>query len=727
MRVFLFEGDYASALEAARRPNELRWPRAPNIEHAEHHFYAALAQAGSVGAIESTRTREGMAHLEALTAHYRQLQAWAEQCPDNFAGRAALVGAELARLEDRELEAERLYAQAIRSARANGFIHIEALACEKAARFHTARGFEDIAEMYLVKARDGYRRWGADSLVRRLEASYPWLVAADRRDRDSETPPDQQLDVAAVVKASQALSSEILLPRLIERLMTIALQNAGGDRGLLILPHEGDYRIGAAARADGEAIALQYGVPDDPAAPESLIRYAIRTQETVLLDDATKPHLFSKDPDLALRRPRSILCLPLVRQGALSGLLYLENSLASDVFTPERARLLELLASQAAISLENAALYGNLELQVSLLQQLPVSAWTLKPDGTPDFVNQVWLNFSGQTPEFIRSHPEAWMTAVHPEDREITAKTFWEGVRSGKGFAFETRSLRAEDGTYRRHLQQVVALCDPEGKVLKFVGTTTDIDDQKRAEETLRQAQADLAHVTRVGTLNAMTASIAHEVNQPLSGILTNANTGLRMLAAEPPNVAGAAETARRTIRDANRASEIIKRLRDMFSKKEPVTELVDLNNAARDVIAIAAGELQRRGARLQTDLADGLPPVSADRVQLQQVILNLLLNAADAMDGIEDRPRSVLMRTELESDDAVRLEVRDAGIGFDPASVEKLFEAFHTTKPNGMGVGLSICRSIIESHNGRIWATLNDGAGATFSLSIPAAARDYS
>ena len=193
------------------------------------------------------------------------------------------------------------------------------------------------------------------------------------------------------------------------------------------------------------------------------------------------------------------------------------------------------------------------------------------------------------------------MNAIHPEDRETAAKSFWEGVRSGQGFAIETRSLRARDGTYRRHLQQAVVLRDAEGKVLKFVGTTTDIDDQKRAEETLRRAQSDLARVARVATLNAMTASIAHEVNQPLSGILTNANTGLRMLAADPPNLAGAADTLRRTVRDANRASGVIKRLREMFSKKEPIAELVDLNDAARDVVAISV----RRTSEARRALAD--------------------------------------------------------------------------------------------------------------------------
>ena len=173
---------------------------------------------------------------------------------------------------------------------------------------------------------------------------------------------------------------------------------------------------------------------------------------------------------------------------------------------------------------------AELQLQVGLLQQLPVSAWTLKPDGTPDFVNQVWLEFAGQTLDFVRSHPEAWMTAVHPEDREMAAKSFWEGVHSGQGFAFETRSLRAQDGTYRWHLQQAVVLRDSEGKVLKFVGTTTDIDDQKRTEEALRQAQGDLAHINRVTTMGELAASLAHEISQPISGAMTNANVGLRAL-----------------------------------------------------------------------------------------------------------------------------------------------------------------------------------------------------
>jgi PAS domain S-box-containing protein len=249
--------------------------------------------------------------------------------------------------------------------------------------------------------------------------------------------------------------------------------------------------------------------------------------------------------------------------------------------------------------------------------------------------------------------------------------------------------------------------------------------NRARADEALSQARLELAHVARLATLSAMTASITHEVSQPVSGILTNSNACARMLAADPPNVAGAAETVRRTIRDANRASEVIRRLRAMFAKKAPTMEPVDLNDAAQEVIAMSSGELRRSRSVLQTEFEAALPAISGDRVQLQQVILNLLLNAGDAMAGIDDRPRTLLVRTESPGGDSVTLIVRDSGVGLDPGGIEKLFEAFHTTKAHGLGIGLSISRSIIESHGGQLWAMANDGPGATFGFSIPCASGD--
>jgi C4-dicarboxylate-specific signal transduction histidine kinase len=254
----------------------------------------------------------------------------------------------------------------------------------------------------------------------------------------------------------------------------------------------------------------------------------------------------------------------------------------------------------------------------------------------------------------------------------------------------------------------------------EIIGAIQDVTERRLAEEALSQARSDLAHVTRVTSLGLLTASIAHEVNQPLSGIITNAGTCLRMLAAEPPNVEGARETAKRTIRDGNRASELITRLRALFSKKESTTEPVDLNEATQEVIALSLSELQRNRVILRPEFADDLPVVTGDRVQLQQVILNLLKNASDAMSAVNDRPRQLQIRTERGTDDQVRLTVQDAGVGLDPQAMDRLFQAFYTTKNDGMGIGLSVSRSIIERHHGRLWAEPNDGPGATFSFSIP-------
>jgi signal transduction histidine kinase len=239
-------------------------------------------------------------------------------------------------------------------------------------------------------------------------------------------------------------------------------------------------------------------------------------------------------------------------------------------------------------------------------------------------------------------------------------------------------------------------------------------------EESLNRPRPEPAHAASATSLNALTASITHEITQPLAGIITNAMTCLRMLDEDPPNLNGARETARRTLRDGKRASDVVARLRGLYSKKEFTVEPVDLNEATREVIASSLSDLQSNRVVLRSELADGLPPVTGDRVQLQQVILNMVRNGSDAMVGIEDRPRELRVRTERQGSDTVRLSVIDAGVGFTPAVANKLFEPFYTTKADGMGIGLSVSRTIIEAHHGRLWATSSDGAGATFCFSIP-------
>jgi len=252
-----------------------------------------------------------------------------------------------------------------------------------------------------------------------------------------------------------------------------------------------------------------------------------------------------------------------------------------------------------------------------------------------------------------------------------------------------------------------------------FIGALQDVTESKVAEEALDKARSELAHVARVTTLNALTASVAHEINQPLASLVTNASICLRRLNVDPPNIDGARETVERTIRDANRASDVIARLRALFSKKEFTLETLDLNELTTEVIALVLSDLQRNRVILRSELAEDLPPIVGDRVQLQQVTLNLIRNASDAMVGVEDRPRELLVKTQRE-EDRVRLSVQDAGCGINPQDFERLFEAFYTTKSGGMGIGLSVSRSIIERHQGRLWAEPNDGPGTTFVFSIP-------
>jgi C4-dicarboxylate-specific signal transduction histidine kinase len=264
------------------------------------------------------------------------------------------------------------------------------------------------------------------------------------------------------------------------------------------------------------------------------------------------------------------------------------------------------------------------------------------------------------------------------------------------------------------------------------VAFVLDLTDLKRAEEVVRESarryhdlQMQLAHVNRVTTVGQLSASIAHEINQPLSGILTNASTCLRMLTADPPNVSGAQETARRSIRDANRAEDIISRLRALFVKMHVQIDLVDINDASREVISLALRELESSQVILRSEFAEDLPLVQGDRIQLQQVILNLIRNASDAMRDIDDRQRDLAIKTAKTEPDGLLVTIQDSGPGIDPTKLDRIFDTFYTTKPDGLGMGLSVCRTIVEAHGGKLWATAAGPHGAIFQFTLPVTGDD--
>jgi PAS domain S-box-containing protein len=344
------------------------------------------------------------------------------------------------------------------------------------------------------------------------------------------------------------------------------------------------------------------------------------------------------------------------------------------------------------------------------IDTIPAHIWSCLPDGTSDYFNRRRLEYTGPDTDFYG--------IVHPDDRVEHDEKWTASIQTGQPFDVENR-LRRFDGTYRRFLGRAEPLRDEQGNITKWFGTNTDIEDLRRTEEALQRAQADLAHVSRVSTLGELTASIAHEVNQPLAGILTNAEASLRWLRRAQPDLGEVLHAVQRIIRDSQRAAEVVNRLRALARKEEPVRYPLNLNELVEESLPLMAHEMGRQRIRVELLLAPHLPSVLADRVQLQQVLINLLINAIQAMS--ETTGRRVLAIASQVDDGNVMLAVRDSGLGIDPAAAPDLFKAFVTTKSGGMGMGLSICKSIIDAHGGRIWADADQASGAVFRFTLPA------
>ncbi|UWZ85206.1 AAA family ATPase [Occallatibacter riparius] len=1008
-----FAADYATAVNVALRAQRLIYTSPSQLETADLRFYGALSHAAY---LDSASVDQRPQHLEALTAHHRELKIWAEHCPENFENRAALVGAEIARIEGRILDAEQLYEKAIRSARENGFVHNEALANEVAARFYMERGFEKIAYVYLQDARYGYLRWGATGKVQQLDALYPRL-------RQSESVPGssgaigtsvEQLDLATVIKVSQAVSSEMVLEKLIDSLMRAALEHAGAERALLISSAQGELKTEAEATTAEGNVVVNLGIDAGIAAaiPESLIRYVMRTRESVIVKDGSSPNPFSVDPYIAQRRPRSILTMPLINRGKLISILHLENNLTPDVFTPDRIIVLKLLASQAAISLENSRLYRDIESRERKIGRLidsniiGVVIWDM--DGRLLDANDAFLRMLGYDREDVKAglrwfdmtprewqevharyeadelaatgmmqarekeyfrkdgsrvpvligaacfedqpnqgvayildltrqkqaeealrrseahltqaqrlaHVGSWvwqvagpkvvhlseecyrvygfdphggiptwqerLDRVHPEDRAKWQATIDRAIDQKADYEMEFRVLPPHSAV--RYIHSVGSpVFGPSGEVVQYVGVDMDVTDRKQADEAFRHivvgtaattgsdffqslvqhvAQAlharyafvtacddqkharslafwkgdhlgenfdwdisdtpcekvlhgdvchyrqglhmffprdkfladwraesylgvpmldggnrvighiailddkpmeadsraidllkifasraaaelkrqkaedelqaaleerermreelsHLAHLNRVSTMGELTASLGHEIKQPIAAALTDAKTCLRWLSRDQPDVPEARDAASRVVKDATHASEIINRIGSLFKKGPLQRELIEVNQLIQEMIALLRIEADRHLVAFHIELSEGLPKINADRVQIQQVLMNLMLNGIEAMKDI-GYVGELTIKSQKEGDAQILVSVRDTGVGLCPEYEKQIFNAFFTTKPGGTGMGLAISRSIIESHGGRLWATSNDGAGATFRFTLP-------
>ncbi|HJZ72327.1 MAG TPA: sigma 54-interacting transcriptional regulator [Vicinamibacterales bacterium] len=480
-------GDFAAAIDASLHAQGLLWTSSSFLESADAHFYGALSHAASC---DGASAAEYQHHLMALTAHHRQLAAWAENCPENFENRALLVGAEIARVERREIEAERLYEAAIQSARENDFVHNEALANELAARFYAARGFGTIADTYLRNARHGYLRWGAAGKVQQLDELHPYLKMEEAAGVSTDTigAPLEQLDLATVTHVCQTVAGEIVFDKLIDTLMRTAIEHAGAERALLMLSRGVEQRIAAEARTDGDTVSVHLcdALVSASVLPETILRYVVHTGESVILDDVALVNPYSSDAYIRDRRARSVLCLPVSNQAKLIGVLYLENRLASGVFAPARVAVLKLLASQAAISLENTRLYrdlGERERESRLIvDTIPGLVATLTPAGEVEAVNEQVLAYCGRTLEELKQ----WATSdtVHPDDLPAATEIISSSLNSGSPYEIVER-IRRFDGVYRWFQVRGLPLRGSNGTIVRWYVLLTDIEDLKRAEAAL--------------------------------------------------------------------------------------------------------------------------------------------------------------------------------------------------------------------------------------------------
>ncbi|ALL68282.1 Putative ATPase [Paraburkholderia caribensis MBA4] len=605
---------WEDALKFERNAEHLLHASAGHVEAADLPLYGALARTVAYLAEGDPTRRNG--HRLKIQQYCSQLKKFSANCPENFAGRFALVSAELARLEGRILDAQKFYEKAIDHSCEQGFVQIQALACEAAARFYAEINLETISESLLRNAGYAYLNLGAAAKVQDVEQNLPHKI----QERSSAVLGGRlqtQIDTEAVIVASHALSSEILLPRLLEVLLENVVKHAGAVHCVVALKSGGMLRIEAEAHttSTGVNVTLETRPLDSADIPAGMLFAVNRTRQRILLDDATAMGDYRDDPVVMRRRLRSVLCLPFLKQGSLIGILYVENAQVSGTFTPEKAGLLEVLASQAAISLENARLYAE-----------------------------------------------------------------------------------AIENNARREL----------------------------AEAALRNSREELARVSRLTTMGQMAASIVHEVSQPLVSISTSAGAALRWMNRAQPNLAEVTDALERIQFDSTRAGDIVQSLRSLARRSDLNFNEFDLNEAAREVLLLTRGQIEKHAVCLDIDGLQGSRFVSGDRVQLQQVILNLVVNAIEAMGENNTRERRLTLLTHQTSRD-VTLVVEDTGHGIATDLNDSIFAPFVTTKKDGMGMGLSICASVIESHKGRLTAANRAPYGTRFEAIFPLSGIDCS
>jgi len=825
--------------------------------------------------------------LEKLDSLRQRMRVWADNAPQNFAQQFHLVHAEISRVTGNWEEAASHYERAIDCARKHGFVNIEALACELAGRFWMQRDRHRIAAAYLQESAQHYRKWGALGKIKQLIAVHAGLdIDTAPIDSDAAATSSLSLDIATILKASQAISGEMVLDRLVGRLLQIVLENTGAERGLLLCPEGNDWHVTAAGAINDQSISLDTDVTGgDQAWSTGIVNYVTRTREFLLSGDARSDNRLAGDQYVKEHGVKSVLCVPIMHQQQLTALIYLENNLIPHTFTRERLVVVQALAAQAAIALENAHLYTDVMREIderrqaetalraiasgtasstgedffqSLVQNLATSlevkcvfitecidndrrrvrTLAFMKDGRfddnfeydvygtpcerviqgdtcyyPENLEMLYpceqgfesymavpaLDMTGRTlghlaildtsdmrhlphaesilrifatrvgVELQRKRTQKALQAseekyrllvenqtdlvvkldrtgrlqfVSPsfcemfsrDENELLHSQFdeqihnldrrqveqeWNKLFTGPGMAqFEHRAATARGERWLGWALRAVR--DIDGEVVEIVGVGRDVTDRRRAEEQARQNLHALAHAGRLQSMGEMASTLAHELNQPLTAILSFSQASQRVVRNQEFDHDELVFALERIAVNAKRAGDIISHMRGFIRKEEPHTEPSDINRLITDAMDLLNPELQQLGIEAFLELQNELPVAQVDPVQIQQVIFNLVRNSMEAIEKLDGAKRRISVGTQLGQQGDIEVSVADTGPGLDDEIAGKIFTSFVTTKTEGMGIGLSICKSIVEAHGGELGGRPRLGGGALFSFSLP-------
>ncbi|WP_249674324.1 trifunctional serine/threonine-protein kinase/ATP-binding protein/sensor histidine kinase [Pseudomonas abieticivorans] len=725
---FLHE-DHGQAHECLGQAQALKWSMPSHIHLMELAMFSALNQAALGDAAQT---------LAAIAPQLRQLRRWADLNPQVFLDKLLIVEARVAQLEGDSLRALGLYESAIGQAAAGGFVQVQALAHELAAGCNQSLGLLTAARSHRYHARENYQRWGALSKVRHLEAGHRYLnnTLLDSRSSIDLLEGQQYLDLISVTKASQALSREIIFERLIDLLLANTLVHAGAQRGLMVLIRAGEPQLVATGQTGDHGIKVTLdATPLNPGLlPLSILYTVMRTGQTVALERAELDEQFSSDVFFKSHPGGSVLCLPLLKQGEVIGVLYLENALAGGVFSHGRVAMIELLAAQAAISLETSRLYAELleenqrrretESQLRTSQALLAIGQKIIHSGAfrwdsatdqafwSDELFAVWGVARTEQPPSL----ETLVALLHPDDRQRFEAELDRARRTRLGFRHAFR-VGATDGAIK-HLEM---LAEPAEDGV-FMGVISDISERRTTEVALRNARAELARVSHTTVLGELAASIAHEINQPLVSIVSNASASVRWLQRQVPDVQEALEGLRDIAHDGKRAADIIHALQSLAKQKAANRRWVFLDDVIRQVLLLAAVEIEHKQVTVRTHLDTASHRVNVDCIQMQQVVLNLIVNGLDAMLAQPPAERVLNISSSAPCADQVVVMIEDTGPGVSEADSEKIFNAFYTTKPSGMGMGLAICRSIMNAQGGTLNVLRGRSGETLFVFTLPCA-----